>query len=338
MHTIVYFHSPCVDGTFAAYLYSRFNHVDGFMGVKAGSRIAYKPTIVSEPAAALPVSSDGKQHIIIQTSTELKTAHVFLDVTPDLDFIKQARDAGDEVYVYDHHPESPLAKTFAELKDEEKPTVFQLDTKQCTTKMLSVLYTEKLSDAMKLLVDAVNARDTWTEYRGPIADASAYIYFALLDSAPESDDTKWPHNKFAAIDELEKIPYEYVCKYGRIINQLKYQQVTYRARTARDAIFTAPDGKKYRVKCYPADMYKSDAGNALLEANPDIDFTVAWEYDPHTNYFWLSLRGRDAGVATSDIAKQFIAKNGRPGGGHRNAAGCEFEYPMSSHIEFITTS
>ena len=93
----------------------------------------------------------------------------------------------------------------------------------------------------------------------------------------------------------------------------------------RRAIFTDKQGKTYQVMVGDCPwIFRSDLGNQLMEANPELDFVILYTYFVDGKSLGLSLRGKDK-VDLSALAQQF------GGGGHPNASAFR-----STHSDFLT--
>jgi oligoribonuclease NrnB/cAMP/cGMP phosphodiesterase (DHH superfamily) len=279
----VVYHSPCPDGTCAAWIVKKF-HDD------------FNKEIELFPCRAGCVPDKEIEYFMDKTI-------VFVDICPNVSYLEKLSTIAKYIQIIDHHKSSQ--ENISEIKLQKNVScVFDMEFSGC-----QLTWKYFYSNDALWFVDYIGDRDIWkfalpntNEYFSGIIEENLMNLegFQKLYDNLENEEFK------LNILNVGKKALEFREKC--IQNVLKYNkmQCTY---------------KEYNIWLYSATKdLTSDVGNRLMkykfkdESLPD--FTVGWIYDVENDEFWISMRSTDEKQDVSKICKEL------GGGGHRNASGC----------------
>lgn len=280
----VVYHSPCPDGTCAAWIVQKYHN-------DLNKEIDFFPC----RAGCAP---DEDIYYF-----ENKTI-VFVDICPSVEYLLQLSDLAKKIQIIDHHKTN--FEKILEMGEIPENIFYNFDMNFSGCQLTWRYF---YSNEAPWFVDYIGDRDIWkfalpntNEYFSGMMDENLMNLEGFQKMYENLDNDEFKLNIFnvgkKALEFREKC----------IQNIIKYNKLecTY---------------KNFRIWLYSATKdLTSDVGNRLMkykfedEALPD--FTVGWIYDIENDEFWISMRSINEKQDVSQICKEF------GGGGHRNASGC----------------
>ena len=228
---------------------------------------------------------------------------IIVDFTFGIEQTNELCELARTVTVLDHHKSAMGA--FEEIKLPNLTTVFDM------SRSGAQIAWEFFHDTpVPEVINYVADRDLWRNVLPHTKVVNAGLHFTIneLDFAKMSRIINTN-----AIDQMKLI--------GESVTMVQNREVEIAVKYHSLCNWTVGE-KTYRVRISNGKrQLRSDIGNELVKLG-DCDFAVVWTYKFPQNEFWLSLRSCDEMTDVSQVADQFCDRQGRPGGGHRNAAGC----------------
>jgi oligoribonuclease NrnB/cAMP/cGMP phosphodiesterase (DHH superfamily) len=320
---VVYFHSGCMDGFAAAYIYNLFNKHKKlrFEPIAAGQETKYAEDVdlvfldVAPHVAQLDNLMSNRYGNILLIDHHQKTAETFIDALAN----KYANKIGTKITI-----------VFSITRCASVLTLEYLSARPRTIKEINAPVVEgTYIYGAQLCTEFIEDRDLWTWKLENSKEVSAYL-FHVLRLPNKHEYMAQAFEKFDIIIEAFAYSFGAPQKYidgGSLLlenNEKLYKQI---AGTHKICTLTTSSGKTYRVAHVQTRLFRSEVGNYLLELHKDaIDCSVCWHYDVEADKFWLSFRSDDTHVDTNAICSEF------GGGGHRNAAGCEIKGAFSQYF------
>jgi oligoribonuclease NrnB/cAMP/cGMP phosphodiesterase (DHH superfamily) len=288
---------------FAAYLYRKY--------FSQGKKVIFAPT----PA--------GSTYTLPQEGTV-----VFLDMTPTPTVVDQCLERKLSVEVIDHHASAQKENLPYLQKHKLGEVLFDL---KASAALLVAIKGGANGDNLRM-AEYVDDRDRW-QWKLPHSQAiSEYLYVNL----PMPHDHESTLESFTRISEIIDTPFEEMRLRGEIYlehSQFLIQQLT---ASVQFGTLTTPKSNKYRVAIVETQQFRSEVGSELMKKYGDrVDCAVCWRYAPEVNAYYLSLRSTANHVDVGEVAREFIGVEGVPGGGHHDAAGCEFVGDFLSFFDVI---
>ena len=292
------YHSPCLDGSAAAFAIQKFAKVKKFTPVLAGKDVMY------------------------QEGMEPKMKHIlYVDVAPSLHRVLTLLRNGNNVLILDHHEGNLIEfkKMFQRFEDS-RLTYAELGFNG----EIKFIYSSNLSGCgivwncystndqiMPWLLEVIQDRDTWKN----AMLATKYVIPCIFDQYPNTtpEDIKNIlefHPTYIANEWLGQ---------GEFLNEQRNRHAkTY----AKKAILCKMSTTVFRVLCVtcPENLI-SDVGN-LMANDPGADFAAVWTYYLDRDVWKISLRASvSCDINMFEVAKLFDPR----GGGHAKAAGFEID-------------
>lgn len=290
----VVYHSPCPDGTCAAWVVQQFH------------------TLKDKEIELFPCRAGCSPEIEIEHFIGKKI--VFVDICPSTEYILKLAEIGNHIEIIDHHKTNFEKFLQLERIPENVSCNFDMNFSGC---QLTWRYFN--SESEPWFVSYIGDRDIWkfalpntNEYFSGMMEENLMNLEGFQKLYNNRDNNEFIENVYTigkrALEFREK----------NIQSVLKYNKLhcTYKEYNKVDNTY-----KEFNIWLYSCTKdLTSDVGNRLMkykfEDESLPDFTVGWIYDVESDEFWVSMRSTDEKQDVSKICKEF------GGGGHRNAAGC----------------
>ncbi len=281
----VVYHSPCPDGTCAAWAVQKY-HSD------------LNKEIEMFPCRA---GNSPDKELSYFAGKNI----VFVDICPSTEYVLQLSEIAKSIHIIDHHKTN--FEKFLELEriPENISCNFDMNLSGC---QLTWRYFN--SEEEPWFVSYIGDRDIW---KFALPHTNEYFSGIMEENLMNLEGFQKMYNNLGNDEFLinifnsgkKALEFREKC----IQNVLKFNKLhcTY---------------KEYNIWLYFCSKeLTSDVGNRLMKYKFEDettlpDFTVGWIYDVENDEFWISMRSMDDRVDVSKICKEF------GGGGHRNAAGC----------------
>lgn len=280
----VVYHSPCPDGTCAAWIVQQFHALKDM-----------KIELFPCRAGCIP-------EIEIKHFTGKKI--IFVDICPSTEYILKLAKICNYIEIIDHHKTN--FEKFLELEKipENISCNFDMNFSGC-----QLTWKYFFSEVEPWFVSYIGDRDIWkfalpntNEYFSGMMEENLMNLEGFQKLYNNRDNNEFIDNVYTS--GKKALEFKEKC----IQNVLKYNKLHC-------------NYKNYNIWLYSCTKdLTSDVGNRLMkykfkdETLPD--FTVGWIYDVESDEFFISMRSIDDKQDVSKICKEF------GGGGHRNAAGC----------------
>lgn len=295
LHSIVFYHGNCFDGSMAAAAAQHATTTGGLPEETTILPIGYMDDIFA-PGGLLEKANPGDDASIIY----------FLDFCPKAEVIKKLIESGDEVVVLDHH-ESAM-KDVEALKGLEGLHL-EFDMTRSGARMAWDYFHKDKSypifngGHMPILALHVEDRDLWKFKLEGTREAIAW-----LSVTAKTND---PQGYLIASVIFQKDPERNLEIGDYIRKEMAVQITTMASRWRSVAIPGYPTGAIVN-----ASVYQSEVGEAVYEA-VEVPYVVVYAItkDGRVSLSFRSKQGAAYSARVNDIAKLF------DGGGHPNAAG-----------------
>jgi len=280
----VAYHSPCPDGTCAAWVVQHFH------------------SIRDKEIELIPCKSGCAPDFEIQHFIGKKI--VFVDICPSSEYIIKIAELAKQIHIIDHHKTNLENFLQLEKMPENVSCYFDMNFSGC-----QLAWKYFFVEIEPWFVSYIGDRDIW---KFQLPHTNEYFSGLIEENLMNIEGFKKLYDNLRNEEFIlnlydvgkKALQFKEKC----IQNVLKHNKLhcTY---------------KDYNVWLYSCtkDLI-SDVGNRLMkykfEDESLPDFTVGWIYDIESDEFWISMRSLDEKEDVSKICKEF------GGGGHRNAAGC----------------
>lgn len=239
---------------------------------------------------------------------------VCLDVTPKFNMINWGIES---LTVLDHH-ESAQEDIDTLKGNPNDHIVFNMNRSGA---LLAWCYYTFDNDLLFELIRYVDDRDRWVKKLPDTEEVSAGL-FQLVKTNQSHEEA------FKNIDDLlANHTLQSIIAVGSPIVKFQRAVIKYAIARCTFATMVVAD-RTYKVGFYEARYLRSDIAASILETHPHLDFAFCWSY--FKGKIQLALRSNNSHIDVLEVAKQL------GGGGHRNAAGCEFDVPFSRYFVDIS--